>query len=68
MLHHPIFLKKIRVALESRDSHWYRQPLLICLTHVELGIGIVKLQIIKKRKEKKKKKKESLNFNCLNEI
>ena len=29
MLHHPIFfLKKIRVALESRDSHWYRQPLL----------------------------------------
>ena len=28
MLHHPIFKKKIRVALESRYSHWYRQPLL----------------------------------------
>ena len=24
MLHHPFFF-----ALESRDSHWYRQPLLI---------------------------------------
>ena len=34
MLHHPIFfLMKIRVALESRDSHWYRQPLLIDATN-----------------------------------
>ena len=56
------FFKKIRVALESRDSHWYRQPLLtkwMFITQLFNHASSIMWAAIQKKKQTNKQTKHN---------